>query len=251
MPEAVAMPQKRVLGDATNNPRSVLNTPGTVKKRKLDAQPSATVNSLSQNGLRKTFGSSQPQKSQFEEEVLEKLTQDINGLKNSNSEKDQQWERPPLGDFDETKDNICFQQIDAEEGTITGGKTAVRLFGVTEVDLFSHSQSTWFANGFDAGRAISFAPRHRVSTLPIYRGAGELHQGRLRSLSCLSREQTRTVSTSHSVGSNNNEREHLWISRKPEELLSEDHSHGTEVHQQGPRCAGEQCARLELQGLVE
>ncbi|KAF7178532.1 hypothetical protein CNMCM7691_007231 [Aspergillus felis] len=132
MPEAVAMPQKRVLGDATNNPRSVLNTPGTVKKRKLDAQPSGAVNSLSQNGLRKSFGSSQPQKSQFEEEVLEKLTQDMNGLKDSNSEKDQQWERPPLGDFDETRDNICFQQIDAEEGTITGGKTAVRLFGVTE-----------------------------------------------------------------------------------------------------------------------
>lgn len=188
MPEAVAMPQKRVLGDATNNPRSLLNTPGTVKKRKLDAGPSATVNSLSQNGLRKSFGSSQPQKSQFEEEVLEKLTQDINGLKDSNSEKDQQWERPPLGDFDETKDNICFQQIDAEEGTITGGKTAVRLFGVTEVDLSPHCQSVWFANGFNAGRAISFAPCHRVSALPLYRGAGEFHQGRLRPLPCLSRE---------------------------------------------------------------
>jgi DNA polymerase delta subunit 1 len=70
------------------------------------------------------------------------LTQNINGLKDNNSEKDQQWERSPLGDFDETRDNICFQQIDAEEGTITGRKTAVRLFSVTEVDLFSQSQSS-------------------------------------------------------------------------------------------------------------
>ncbi|OJJ88473.1 DNA-directed DNA polymerase delta POL3 [Aspergillus glaucus CBS 516.65] len=129
MPEAV----KRVLGEATNNLRSPLNTPAAMKKRKLEADAIVKVNSPSQNGQRKAFGSSQPQKSQFEEEVLEKLTQDISGLKDSNSEKDQQWERPPLGKFDPTKENICFQQIDAEEGTIMGGKTAIRLFGVTEV----------------------------------------------------------------------------------------------------------------------
>lgn len=134
MTEAVAMPQKRVLGDATNNARSVLESPNSMKKRKLDAGPPVKLNS-SQNGQRKVVRSSQPQKSQFEEEVLEKLTQDISGLKDNNSEKDQQWERPPLGKFDPTKENICFQQIDAEEGTVAGGKTAVRLFGVTEVCL--------------------------------------------------------------------------------------------------------------------
>jgi DNA polymerase delta subunit 1 len=128
MPEAV-MPQKRVLGDATNSPRGVLKSPSALKKRKLDT---ASLRS-SQNGPRKGFGSSQPQKSQFESEVLEKMTQDISGLKENNSERDQQWERPPLGDFDETKENICFQQIDAEEGSLMGGKMAVRLFGVTEV----------------------------------------------------------------------------------------------------------------------
>lgn len=132
MPEAVAMPHKRVLGDATNNARGVLQSPGSIKKRKLDTGPSVKLNS-SQNSQRKVVGSSQPQKSQFEEEVLEKLTQDISGLKDNNSEKDQQWERPPLGEFDPTKENVCFQQIDAEEGTVAGGKTAVRLFGVTEV----------------------------------------------------------------------------------------------------------------------
>lgn len=131
MPEAVSTSQKRVLGDATNNPRSPLNTSAAIKKRKLEVEASVKANT--QNGLRKVPGSSQPQKSQFEEEVLEKLTQDINELKGSNSEKDQQWERPPLGEFDPKKENICFQQIDAEEGTIMGGKTAIRLFGVTEV----------------------------------------------------------------------------------------------------------------------
>ncbi|CBF78614.1 hypothetical protein AN7325.2 [Aspergillus nidulans FGSC A4] len=129
MTEAIVMPQKRVLGDASNNPRGVVNSPDTIKKRKIDMQNTVKPSPRAPNGQRKV-GSSQ-QKSQFEEEVLEKLTQDISGLKENNSEKDQQWERPPLGEFDPTKDNICFQQIDAEEGT-TMGKPAIRLFGVTE-----------------------------------------------------------------------------------------------------------------------
>ncbi|PYH98460.1 hypothetical protein BO71DRAFT_480347 [Aspergillus ellipticus CBS 707.79] len=131
MPEAVATPQKRVLGDASKNPRGVITDPSVLKKRKLGNDPVARLNPTT-NGQRRVPGLSQPQKSQFEEEVLEKLTQDISELKNSNSEKDQQWERPPLGDFDPSKENVCFQQIDAEEGTLAGGKTAVRLFGVTE-----------------------------------------------------------------------------------------------------------------------
>lgn len=141
MPEAVSNPQKRALGDVTNNPRGVLKSPNSMKKRKLESAPSVKINS-SQDGQRKVVGSSQLQKSQFEEEVLEKLTQDISGLKDKNSEKDQQWERPPLGAFDATKENICFQQIDAEEGML-GGKTAVRMFGVTEV-LFSGLDHTTF-----------------------------------------------------------------------------------------------------------
>lgn len=89
------------------------------------------------------MGSSQP-KSQFEEEVLDKLTQDISGLKQQNSEKDQQWDRPSLDDFDELRDSLCFQQIEAEEGTLHGGKTTVKLFGVTEADAPSlgHGVST-------------------------------------------------------------------------------------------------------------
>ncbi|KAL5355852.1 DNA polymerase family B-domain-containing protein [Aspergillus floccosus] len=132
MTEAVATPQKRVLGDATNNPRSILKSPNSIKKRKLDTGASAKIKAPTLSSQRKV-GSSQPQKSQFEEEVLEKLTQDISELKDKNSEKDQQWERPPLGEFNPAKENVCFQQIDAEEGTLFGGNAAIRLFGVTEV----------------------------------------------------------------------------------------------------------------------
>jgi DNA polymerase delta subunit 1 len=134
MPEAVP-PHKRALTDTTTNPRGNAVSPAALKKRKLDIQSSSQFKAPAQNTQRKGFGSSQPQKSQFEEEVLEKLTQDIGGLKGNNAEKDQQWERPPLGDFDPTKEAICFQQIDAEEGRFGADKMAVRLFGVTEVNI--------------------------------------------------------------------------------------------------------------------
>ena len=136
MPAAVLQPQKRVLGDSTKVHRNAIlaTTPANAaKRRKLDV-PAVTSNAFKGPKTAK-LGSSQP-KSQFEEEVLEKLTQDINGLKQSNAEKNQQWDRPSLGDFDENKDNLCFQQIEAEEGSLHG-KTTVRLFGVTEVSLYS------------------------------------------------------------------------------------------------------------------
>ena len=134
MPAATLPPPKRVLADSTNAHRNAnlpIPSPKTAKRRKLEAGSSPSKRlKLSQNGTK--TGSSQP-KSQFEEEVLEKLTQDINGLKQQNSEKDQQWDRPPLHDFDENTDSLCFQQIEAEEGTLHGGKTTIKLFGVTEV----------------------------------------------------------------------------------------------------------------------
>ena len=133
MPAVVLQPQKRVLGDSTKIHRNInhaLPSPNPAKRRKLDIG-SSPATKISRNGVNGKLGSSQP-KSQFEEEVLEKLTQDISGLKQSNSEKDQQWDRPSLNDFDEKRDNLCFQQIDAEEGTIHGGRTTVKLFGVAE-----------------------------------------------------------------------------------------------------------------------
>ena len=143
MPAATLGPQKRVLADSTNahaNPKATLPSPSATKRRKVDVGSSPAKRlKLSQNGVK--TASSQP-KSQFEEEVLEKLTQDISGLKEQNSERDQQWERPPLHDFDERKDALCFQQIEVEEGTLHGGRTALKLFGVTEVGSSSESHSS-------------------------------------------------------------------------------------------------------------
>lgn len=133
MPGTLLKPQKRVLGESTKaNRNAVAVSPNSAKKRKLDFDSPNSKFKTPQNGVKTKLGSSQP-KSQFESEVLEKLTQDINGLKDNNSEKDQQWERPGLGDFDEKRDSLCFQQIEAEEGTLHGGKVTVKLFGVTEV----------------------------------------------------------------------------------------------------------------------
>ena len=137
MPAAVLQPQKRVLGDSTklHHNSNTLPSPSAAKKRKLDIQssPAARLNG-NRKGVNGKLGSSQP-KSQFEE-TLEKLTQDISGLKKNNSEKDQQWERPGLDDFDEQRDSLCFQQIEVEEGTLHGGRTTLKLFGVTEVYPF-------------------------------------------------------------------------------------------------------------------
>ncbi|KAG8530249.1 DNA-directed DNA polymerase delta [Bacidia gigantensis] len=131
MPVATLPPPKRPLGDSTKIHRNANlppRSPNTAKRRKLDPISPSKLK-LSQNGVK--TGSSQP-KSQFEEEVLEKLTQDLTGLKENNFEKDQSWDRPPVGDFDPHKHNLCFQQIEAEEGTLHGGRTVVKLFGVTE-----------------------------------------------------------------------------------------------------------------------
>ena len=134
MPVATLPPPKRVLADSTKAHRNVnpsKPSPNAAKRRKVEvgSSPSKKLK-LSQNSFKNA--SSQP-KSQFEEEYLEKLTQDISGLKQQNSEKDQHWDRPSLDDFDEARDSLCFQQIEAEEGTLHGGRTTIKLFGVTEV----------------------------------------------------------------------------------------------------------------------
>ena len=132
MPTAVLPPQP--LADTTNT-RQNLSTPSTGKKRRYDGSAVSiqTPRQIKSHGT--PFGSSQP-KSQFEEEVLEKLSQDISGLKRENAEKDQQWARPPLDDFNENTDSLCFQQIDAEIGTLHGDNTTIKFYGATEVGSF-------------------------------------------------------------------------------------------------------------------
>jgi DNA polymerase delta subunit 1 len=105
-------PMKRVLTEATNARGNILASPRSAKKLKLDGAFNKNFGTPRKDA-RGSVNSSQP-KSQFEEEVLEKLTQYIH-------------------DFDETKDSLCFQQIEAEEGALHGGKTTIKLFGVTEV----------------------------------------------------------------------------------------------------------------------
>ena len=124
------LPQKRILGDTSNTRRNLLSSPASAKKRKLEptSSPAARFKS-SQNGFKGKIGSSQP--SQFESE-LEKMSQDIAGLKENNSEKSQNWARPPLGKFDPELQNLVFQQIEVEEGMLNN-QPAVKLFGVTEV----------------------------------------------------------------------------------------------------------------------
>lgn len=107
-------------------------SPHSAKKRKLDGTPIKTLAPSSQ-GLKSSQVNGSQHKSQFEEQ-LEKLTQDISGLKKNNSEKDQAWSRPPLpSGFSADSHDVTFQQIEAEEGTLNGGNTTIRLFGVTEV----------------------------------------------------------------------------------------------------------------------
>lgn len=125
MAAAAMTPAKRVLAESTYTRNALSPHSSSIKKRKLDGLYNGGTNE-NQHVL-----SSQP-KSQFEEH-LESLTQDLKGLKKDNQEKDQQWARPALVDFNENTVTLCFQQIDAEEGLAPGGKQAVKLFGVTEV----------------------------------------------------------------------------------------------------------------------
>lgn len=126
-------PAKRALAEASSTRANVLASPRSAKKLKLDngnlngksRPPVKTVNG--------SFNSSQAGPSQFEE-TLEKMTQDMETLKEQNTEKDQQWRRPVLpDDYNEMTSKLVFQQIEAEEGVLNGGRATVKLFGVTEV----------------------------------------------------------------------------------------------------------------------
>ncbi|KAI1486723.1 DNA polymerase delta catalytic subunit [Biscogniauxia mediterranea] len=156
--DASALPQKRVFGDASN--RNAPSTPSAIKRRRvvepLASSPASRLNS-SQKAPGNKLAASQ-QKSVFETEVLEKLSQDISDLKKTNSEKDQNWERPPVVDFDPQRDSLIFQQIEAEEGTLHGGKATVKLFGVTENGHSVMLHVTDFKHYFYIAAPVSFTP---------------------------------------------------------------------------------------------
>ncbi|KAI2464890.1 DNA polymerase family B-domain-containing protein [Annulohypoxylon bovei var. microspora] len=153
------LPQKRVFDD----PSSLKNIPSNLSNAKrprlepLSSSPASRLNSVRQ-GPGSKLSSTQP-KSIFESEVLEKLSQDINERKQANSEKDQAWERPPVVDFDPRRDNLIFQQIEAEEGTLHGGLTTVKLFGVTEDGHSVMLHVTDFKHYLYVAAPVSFTPK--------------------------------------------------------------------------------------------
>lgn len=130
MPAAKAAP-KRVLGEASSAKQNIFATPSSAKKLKTNHFSSSPAPRFASSQAAKVASSQV--KSQFESDVLEKLSQGISELKQSNAEKDQAWERPLLrADFHPSNTSLCFQQIEAEEGTLHGGSPTVKLFGVTE-----------------------------------------------------------------------------------------------------------------------
>ncbi|KAL1881786.1 DNA-directed DNA polymerase delta [Diaporthe australafricana] len=124
-------PNKRILGETSSARRNIPAAPASSKKQKTQHFSSSPAPHFASSQATK-IASSQP-KSAFEAEVLEKLSQDISELKQNNTEKDQSWERPPVPQhFNPQSSSLCFQQIDAEEGTLHGGNPTVKLFGVNE-----------------------------------------------------------------------------------------------------------------------
>lgn len=151
MSAAATLPQKRVFGGST---------PSSKKRRTLEplsSSPASRLNS-SQPAPHSKLGSTQT-KSVFESEVLEKLSQDISDLKQSNSERDQSWERPPVVDFEPSRDSLIFQQIEVEEGTLHGGRATVKLFGVTEKGNSVMLHVTDFKHYIYVAAPVSFTPK--------------------------------------------------------------------------------------------
>ena len=160
---ATILPQKRVLGESRTG-QNISSTPTSTKKRRTDIFSSSPVTRPpgSQNNAFSTLGSSQP-KSAFETEVLEKLTQDMMDLKEHNNEKDQNWERPPVSMSDPDTDSLSFQCIEIEEGTLSGDKATVKMFGVTEVGNAVMLHVTDFKHYLYVEAPVGFQPDHCAS----------------------------------------------------------------------------------------
>ncbi|KAH7152374.1 DNA polymerase family B-domain-containing protein [Dactylonectria estremocensis] len=156
---SIILPQKRVLGESLTR-QNIPSAPSSAKKRKVESfssSPAPRFNS-SQNNPRSKLASSQP-KSTFELEVLEKLSQDISEAKRNNTEKDQAWARPPVVDFVPERDSLCFQSIEAEEGTLHGGRATVKLFGVNDVGNSIMLHVTDFKHYLYLAAPVGFQPK--------------------------------------------------------------------------------------------
>ncbi|EMD90709.1 hypothetical protein COCC4DRAFT_186425 [Bipolaris maydis ATCC 48331] len=147
-------PAKRALAETSNTRTNVQTSPRSTKKLKF--QDGKNKSKAPGRMANDSFNSSQPGPSQFEE-TLEKMTQDMETLQKENTEKDQQWRRPPLPhEFSELTNNLVFQQIEAEEGVLHGGKTTVKLFGVTETGHSVLLHVTGFQHYFYVAAPVNF-----------------------------------------------------------------------------------------------
>ena len=172
------VPSKRVLQDTTNSRRNRQASPA--KKRRLDEQATPKFKTPAKNGTNGVHvGFSQP-KSQFEE--------DLAALKQKNSEKDQHWARPSLDDFNEKTDTLTFQQIDAEKGTLYGGKATVKLFGVTESGHSVLVHVTDFMHYLYVAAPVSFT-KNDVEPFKVFlESAMAQHQQAIHSVQMVMRE---------------------------------------------------------------
>ncbi|CAI4211303.1 unnamed protein product [Parascedosporium putredinis] len=155
---ASSLPQKRVLADTTNSKQNIPSTPTSAKKRRVEPPSSSQLRPPGSQGDPRSKLSSSQVKSVFESDVLEKLSQDVSELKSHNAEKDQVWERPPLDGFVPSRDSLCFQSIDAEEGYLSGGRPTVKLFGVTEKGNSVMLHVTDFKHYLFVAAPVSFQP---------------------------------------------------------------------------------------------
>ncbi|CAA9961376.1 DNA polymerase [Pyrenophora teres f. maculata] len=145
---------KRTLSETSGKRNNVQLSPRSSKKLKVEnANEKSRAPIKVANG---SFNSSQPAASQFEE-TLEKMTDDVESVKKGNKEKDQEWHRPAIPeDFSEMTHNLTFQQIDAEEGVLNGGRATVKLFGVTENGHSVLLHVTGFQHYFYVAAPIDF-----------------------------------------------------------------------------------------------
>lgn len=228
MPGVTKNPAKRVLGDASSTRQNIQASPRSAKKLKLDdgVSTNGKVPVRMANG---SFNASQQQKSRFEEEVLEQMSQDIESLKQTNAERDQHWQRPPLPDnFNEMTHGITMQQIDAEEGVLNGGKGTVKLFGVTEVRRPRDPPMSAKLTIGVVGRPLGIVPRHKLSPLLLYCCPAQLPKERLRRLRNLPGirmpESFQPAFGRDKLGPDDHEGEHSALPGQSEKPIPEDHS---------------------------
>ena len=191
---ASVLPQKRVLGESRSRQNVPPSTPSSVKKRKTDTFPTssplaqaASFRSSQNDGKSNKLASSQP-KSAFESEVLEKLSQEISTAKQNNTERDQSWDRPPVEDFEPSRDSLCFQSIEAEEGTLHGGKTTVKLFGVNDKGNSVMLHVTDFKHYLYVAAPVAFQPQDCVAYKAFLETQVAQHQPVIHSVALAMRE---------------------------------------------------------------